>query len=159
MNIETYNRSLPLLAAALSDQRGIRVEVGGDKAYTDGKTIHLPCLPLDADESLLGAARGYIDHESAHVLFSDFGVLERVTLTPIEKHFANAIEDVRIESLMSERFPGCAGNFRETARYVLLDKGTTATDPALAAVNYVLYRLREKACPELEGHGQVRVYP
>ena len=149
MNTEIYNRSLPLLAAALSDQRGIRVEVGGDKAYTDGKTIHLPCLPLVADESLLGAARGYIDHESAHVLFSDFGVLERVTLTPLEKHFANAIEDTRIESLMSERFPGCAGNFRETAKYVLIDKGTTTTDPALAGGDRVLYRIRAKAGSEL----------
>ena len=101
MDTKIYERSLPLLAAALSDQRGIKVEIGGDKAFTDGKTIHLPCLPLDANEKLIGAARGFIDHESAHVLFSDFGVLERIMLTPLEKHFANAIEDVRIENLMA----------------------------------------------------------
>ena len=36
MNIETYHRSLPLLAAALTDQRGVKVEIGGNKAFTDG---------------------------------------------------------------------------------------------------------------------------
>ena len=36
MNTEVYNRSLPLLASALTDQRGIKVEVGGNKAFTDG---------------------------------------------------------------------------------------------------------------------------
>ena len=51
MNTETYNRSLPLLAAALSEQRSISVEIGGSRAFTDGKTIHLPSLPLDADEN------------------------------------------------------------------------------------------------------------
>ena len=49
MDTNTYNRSLPLLAAALSDQRNIKVDIGGEKAFTDGKTIHLPSLPLDAN--------------------------------------------------------------------------------------------------------------
>jgi hypothetical protein len=76
MHTETYSRSLPLLAAALSGQRGIRVEIGGDKACTDGATIRLPSLPLDMDDALLGVARGFLDHESAHILFSAFDALK-----------------------------------------------------------------------------------
>ena len=36
---------------------GIRVEIGGSEAYTDGKVIHLPSLQLEVDESLAGIAR------------------------------------------------------------------------------------------------------
>lgn len=37
---------LPLLASVLGNQYGVTVEIGGSEAYTDGKTIHLPALPL-----------------------------------------------------------------------------------------------------------------
>ena len=150
METSTYNRSLPLLAAALSEQRGIKVEIGGDHASTDGKTIHLPSLPLDVNDNLLGVARGYIDHESAHCLFTDFAVQDSNSLTPLEKFFANAIEDVRIEARMAERYPGCARNFRDTARHVFIDKAENVDpDPAFAVPSYVLLRLRSQACPEL----------
>ncbi len=150
MDTNTYNRSLPLLAAALSEQRNIKVEIGGEKAFTDGKTIHLPSLPLDADESLHSVAAGFLDHESAHVLFSEFNALNNAQLTPLEKFLANCVEDVRIEALMADRYPGSARNLRDTARHVFIDKaGEANTDPAFAVPNYVLLRLRSQACPEL----------
>ena len=40
---------LPLLASVLGNQYGVTVEIGGSEAYTDGKTIHLPALPLDSE--------------------------------------------------------------------------------------------------------------
>ncbi len=150
MNTETYNKSLPLTAAALSDNRGIKVEIGGDRAWTDNHVIHVPALPLDADETLLGVARGYLDHESAHCLFSDFSMEGGNTLTPLEKHFANTIEDVRIEKLMAERYPGSAKNLRETARHVFIDKvKDVEPDPAFAVPQYILLHLRARACPAL----------
>ena len=151
MHTETYSRSLPLLAAALSGQRGIRVEIGGDKACTDGATIRLPSLPLDMDDALLGVARGFLDHESAHILFSAFDALKDAGLTPLERYFANAIEDVRVETAMARRFPGCARNFRETARHVFLDAAKASGDPAGIVPSYVLLRLRRETCPELAG--------
>ncbi len=150
MDTNTYNRSLPLLAAALSDQRNIKVEIGGNRAFTDNRTIYLPALSLDADESLLGVARGFLDHESAHVLFSEFNALNNAQLTPLEKFLANCVEDVRIEALMADRYPGSARNLRETAKHVFIDKaGEANADPAFAVPNYVLLRLRSQACPEL----------
>ena len=150
MNTKIYERSLPLLAAALSDSRGVKVAIGGSGAFTDGHVVHIPSYPLDADEKLLGAARAALDHESGHVLYSEFSVLKRSSLTPLEKFFANVVEDVRVEALMAERYPGCAQNFRSGAKYMFIDKGAPTTDPVCAVPNYVLYRLRAKTCPELE---------
>jgi hypothetical protein len=67
INTQMIVRSLPLVASVLGKRYGVNVIIGGDKACTDGKTIHLPALPPDGDETLLGLVRSYIDHESAHV--------------------------------------------------------------------------------------------
>ena len=56
---------LPLLASVLGNQYGVTVEIGGSEAYTDGKTIHLPALPLDSEPELITMIIGYTDHESA----------------------------------------------------------------------------------------------
>ena len=58
---------LPLLASVLGNQYGVTVEIGGSEAYTDGKTIHLPALPLDFEPELIIMIRGFTDHESAHI--------------------------------------------------------------------------------------------
>jgi len=63
-------RSLPLLASILGRKYGVQVRIGGDEASTDGNIINLPDLPLDTDDTLLGLIRGYIDHESAHIVTS-----------------------------------------------------------------------------------------
>ena len=148
---QIYNRSLPLLAAALSDQRNIKVEIGGSEAFTNGHTIHLPALPLDANEELLGVARGYIDHESAHVLFTDFGELWAANMTPLQRHLENTIEDIRIEKLMVERFPGCAANLRDTARHVFMAEADTedTTDTMTTILNSILLEMRTETLPEL----------
>lgn len=50
---------LPLLASVLGNQYGVTVEIGGSEAYTDGKTIHLPALPLDSEPELITMIKGY----------------------------------------------------------------------------------------------------
>ncbi len=146
---QVYNRSLPLLAAALSDQRNIKVEIGGSEAFTNGHIIHLPALPLDANEELLGVARGYIDHESAHVLFTNFGELWAANMSPLQRHLENTIEDIRIEKLMVERFPGCAANLRDTARHVFLGETEDTTDAMTTILNAILLEMRTETLPEL----------
>ena len=58
-------KSLPMVASVLGRKYGVKVAIGGKDAYTDGNTIHLPALPLECSETLIGLARGYIDHEAA----------------------------------------------------------------------------------------------
>jgi len=104
--------ALPIVAQALA--RKAQVEIVFDShlntAATDGRRILLPVLPIpttddpsEALEKLAVLAYGYIDHEVGHVLFSDFGALERA-----KNHHGllNAIEDPRQELDMIRTYPG-----------------------------------------------------
>ena len=99
--------SLPLLASVLGRNYGVTVQIGGDSAYTNGNEIHIPSLPLNCDEEMVGLARGYIDHESAHIRFTDFEVLQEAKLDPVTHHLWNSIEDWRVEERLSSLYPGC----------------------------------------------------
>lgn len=111
MNNKLIMQSLPLVAAVLGNKYGVQVTIGGSKAFTDGNSINLPTLPLDCDETLLGLARGYIDHESAHIRETDFVSLKSAQLNPLEMNIWNCIEDWRVENKLAAIFPGCRGNF------------------------------------------------
>ena len=87
--------SLPLLAAVLGRNYGVEVRIGGNRAMTNGKVIHIPSLPLDREAALLGYARGYIDHEAAHIRHSDFAALKTANLDAVTFTLTNAIEDWR----------------------------------------------------------------
>ncbi|NHZ45289.1 hypothetical protein [Nitratidesulfovibrio liaohensis] len=104
-------RSLPLVASVLGRKCGVTVTIGGTEAYTDGSVIHLPALPVDAPDTFLALARGYIDQEAAHLRDTDFAALKAANLTPLEHHVWNIIEDWRVENRLVAAFPGCRGNF------------------------------------------------
>ncbi len=103
--------TLPLVASILGNKYGIEVKIGGKSAYTDGKTVILPSFPLDGDQNLLAKARGFIDHEAAHIRQTDFGFAALQNLTPIQRNLWNIIEDWRVERDLSKLFPGCRKNF------------------------------------------------
>ena len=42
MKNNTLHNAFPIVAAAIGNRFGIKVKVGGDQAYTDGKLIQLP---------------------------------------------------------------------------------------------------------------------
>ena len=63
--------ALPILAKMLGRRLGVQVVIGADAAHTDGQTIYLPALPAD-DAALAILANGYIDHEAAHLRYTDF---------------------------------------------------------------------------------------
>lgn len=101
--IKSLIGALPIVAKALGDKLGVRVRISGSEAYTDGSLINIPVLPEDS-ELAVDLARGYLDHEAAHVRFTDFAFTGD---TPFEHHLCNLIEDVRIEKALGGVFPGC----------------------------------------------------
>lgn len=113
--------ALPLIAAVLGRKYGVQVEIGGDSAYTDGSTIYLPSLPAYGDATLLGLAKGYVDHESAHIRDTDFAFMAKVKISPLEKHIWNIIEDYRVEHKLSSVFPGCAYNFKWLIKHLFIN--------------------------------------
>ncbi|WP_027366835.1 VWA domain-containing protein [Desulfocurvibacter africanus] len=144
-------RSLPLVASVLGRKYGVKVEIGGQVAYTDGKAIHLPSLPLDAPEILVNLARGYIDHESAHLRETDFGALKEAELTPLEMHIWNTIEDWRVENRLAALFPGCRQNFNWLIKYLFGSENAAdaTSNPALHVLNWLLMTVRSWDVPAL----------
>jgi len=139
MNI---TKSLPIVAKAMGDQMGVNVVIRGNTASTNGKTIYLPELPKDDAEAIL-LARGFLDHEAAHVRLTDFSVTEN---DPYLKNLTNIIEDVRIEKEMGQLYPGCAVNLRNLANH-LAETGSFDFDsdqPDQLFLGWVLARCRSR---------------
>lgn len=120
MQIRTQHiiNSLPLVADVLGRKYGVQVEIGGPTASTNGRTIHIPALPLDAGLDTVRLARGYIDHESGHLRHSDFNLLRKAKPTPFEHYVWNVLEDYCVESKLASAFPGCRDNLAWLRKYV-----------------------------------------
>jgi cobalamin biosynthesis protein CobT len=101
--------SLPILAVAFGRRQGIKVEIGGDVACTDGRVIHLPSLPLDCDEQLETKAFGYLYHEAGHIEFTDIAVFQQ-EMPAFTRNILNCIEDVRMEQERNLTYPGSAAS-------------------------------------------------
>ncbi len=149
-------RSLPLVASVLGRKYGVLVEMGGADAYTDGKTIHLPALPSEVPDTLLAMARGYLDHEAAHVRETDFSALEQARLTPLEMHVWNTLEDWRVEHKLAAIFPGCRQNFDWLIGHIFGsdDRGEPAA-PAMNILNWLLLEVRSWDVQVLSRHRDV----
>jgi cobalamin biosynthesis protein CobT len=138
-------RSLPLVASVLGRKYGVKVEIGGPDAYTDGTVIRLPSLPGDVPDTLLAMARGFLDHEAGHVRDTDFQALKDAALTPIEKHVWNTIEDWRVEQKLASIFPGCRQNFDWLIEHVFgSEPPDEHTQPAAIILNWLLLEVRSR---------------
>ena len=133
---------LPLLASVLGNQYGVTVEIGGSEAYTDGKTIHLPALPLDSEQELITMIKGYCDHESAHIRETNFEILRKANLTPFQHNLFNLLEDWRVEERLSARYPGCRENFRYLIQKLFGTQKAGDTNPAFSILNTILLTVR-----------------
>lgn len=118
--IRLIENSVERTARMLSQSYGINVVWKAGEVKTDGKTIYLPTLPDDAPDDLLEAIQGYLDHETAHILFTDFkaATSHRPELTDEEMHCVNIVEDVRVEAAISQLFPGSPYNLRRAHEWL-----------------------------------------
>lgn len=93
---------------------GLRVTQMGAQAYVktdkDGKPNHvnIPHIPDNAGEDLILAIQGFIDHEVAHIFFTEFMLSKEAMKKGGASLFSllNIVEDPRIETCMGKRFPG-----------------------------------------------------
>ncbi|UZE97265.1 VWA domain-containing protein [Alkalimarinus alittae] len=143
-NIQTaLERALPIVAAAYGEQFGVKVVLSGSDAYTDGETIVLPMLKSMSE--LKDVLFGYLAHEASHVKNSCFDTIKKCK-SPLEKSFLNIIEDIRIEQLIQEEFPGTQFTLNAVATYVV-EQGmslpaTPEDNEASQLHQYLLHRLR-----------------
>lgn len=115
-------------------EKDVNVTQRGARAYVQyshtGRPVrvNIPYIPDDATEELLDAIQGFMDHEVAHILFTDYTVLAKaksLKLTQIH----NIVEDSFIERKMAEQFAGSGANLRSVAEFFLKN----STDRDLAA--------------------------
>ncbi|MBK8269892.1 MAG: VWA domain-containing protein [Planctomycetes bacterium] len=111
MKHNPFESQLEKLARTLTDRFGVTVTCRGESAYTDGKQIVLPSLPDPMDDALERMIVGYLDHEMAHVAFSDFGEVATFNQKyPGAEGMLNVVEDALIEKLAMQRWPGVRAN-------------------------------------------------
>ena len=92
--------ALPIIAKALGRRLGVNVVIGArSQAGTDGQTIDLPPLAV--------LANGFIDHEAAHVRYTDFTVAKPAGLAGL---LTNLLEDIRVERALGAAYPGSRRN-------------------------------------------------
>jgi len=116
---DMFKQSLPVLARMMTAQYGLSVRFGSNPK-TDGQTICLPHLPLDADEDTRLIFEGHLDHEAAHCLFSDFSVMSGGRVKDrLFYGLLHGVEDPRIERAMAERYPGCRYNLIKSDEFSL----------------------------------------
>src|SRR5512146_635180 len=111
MRANPVESQLERLARTLTEQFSVNVICQGDNAWTDGRQIVLPSLPEPLNENLERMMVGYLDHELAHVAFSEFKVAEEFA----KKHpgfggLLNVVEDALIERRAMQRWPGVRAN-------------------------------------------------
>lgn len=142
--------ALPLIASVLGRKYGVKVHIGGERAYTDGRNIHLPALPLHSDENILNLVRGYLDHESAHLRATDFEALRNACMDAFEKEIWNILEDYLVEKRLSELYPGCRQNLEWLVRHIFADRQTDEIQHRAEAIfNWLLFAVRSLSMPEL----------
>nr|WP_181374677.1 porphyrin biosynthesis protein [Pectobacterium carotovorum]AKG47512.1 Aerobic cobaltochelatase subunit CobT [Pectobacterium carotovorum] len=126
INIEVLNfrESVQTVVSLLASKK-IRVVDFGTEAYCayNNKTgeleyINIPSIPDNASNELLAAIRGFIDHEVAHVLFTDISISKMMDGKKAHSLW-NVIEDTYIERKMSSMFPGSRKNLLQTQKHII----------------------------------------
>ena len=146
MNYVLHN-AFPIVAAALGNQLGIKVQIEGHAAMTDGERIILPSFD-GHDPEYRDMAWGYLAHEAAHIRYTDFAILQTVRRSKKRQVLLNIIEDVRVEALLQEDYPGTRMTIGSTIN-TLIRRGQlkpAASDAGLwlQLQSYILFGLRSK---------------
>jgi len=111
--LRTFGNLTQRMAQVMGRKSQVSVSFGGTMASAallkDGRYhINLPALPAGTimSEHQYRVYNGYIDHEAAHLRWSDFRVLKKGSKNPILRHMVNLVEDIRIENKQIETYPG-----------------------------------------------------
>jgi len=135
---EVIQKLVPLIAG-----KGLEVTQRGSKAYVKthpvtGKpvSVNIPNISDNASPDFVRAIQGFIDHEVAHVLFTDFDIYtsagaDQLKLSPKQRRFTeihNIVEDTMIEREMVKMFEGSARNLSDLGTHFI----EKVTKPAIA---------------------------
>ncbi|MHA0620625.1 cobaltochelatase CobT-related protein [Escherichia coli] len=124
--VQDFRDCVKRVVAMLSGKQ-IPVAERGNEAYVrynrlgEPVLVNIPSIPNDASPTLMNAVRGFLDHEVAHILFTE----PKVAMQMRERGKApstglwNALEDVFIERRMGQVFNGTRRNLLATQSLVI----------------------------------------
>lgn len=119
--IQLLRDSISKITQILSE-KDMRVTQIGTKAYVERDKlgnptcVNLPYIPDDADDGLLKAMQGFVDHEVSHILFSDASVAQKAKAQGKKiENLYGFFNDSHAESEMRKAFRGSNRNLTELA--------------------------------------------
>ena len=153
--MSTMMKGLRIAAAALGRRLGVTVTVDpfASTAYTDGKRVVLPVLPMAGPQEEEDLFLGLVAHEAFHIRHTflkgayDGTPPDGVTKTPFIKGLQNSLEDARIEKLGGKQYRGAPKLLANLIDYGIRaewfpDAPKDDTTPGTLATFAVLYRYR-----------------
>lgn len=119
--------SLLTVARAVSQRGNIVVNIGNNATAscsynpnTRQFTIDMPVM--QETERGFYLARGYIDHECGHALYTDFSARSQCP-DNIVRQLTNTFEDARIERKIGQVYPGCKQNIQKLNEIIFSESG------------------------------------
>lgn len=136
--------TLHIYLKLLTEELGLKLTIGGSKAYATKEGINLPALSPDSAKAKK-LAYGYSMHESGHIADTDFHIWPK---EPVLAKITNWFEDIRIETLRMKRYPGARKRLFDLVTLLVEDDFFTepreSDSPAKLVSALVLYRLRSE---------------
>jgi cobalamin biosynthesis protein CobT len=118
--VRVFESAMEKLGRILSDKYKIKVIFRHDTCMTDGKTIYLPVIPDNASDEFLAAVQGFLDHEVAHIIFSDMKAMKSLQRKDKKKwNIYQGLEDTRIEFAMRALWRGAGVNLNRCNEWSL----------------------------------------
>lgn len=138
--------------ASLMSSHNVKITFGGDNAktiYNESGVpleIRLPVISDEAGEEVIRVFHGYLDHEVAHVLYSDLStIFNELNKDRLLGDVFNIIEDARVERLMGKRFKGSVYNLAYMSERVFSEEyieNMQPHDTLIGKLNRVLFACR-----------------
>lgn len=136
--VEVLRETVKIVVAALS-AKSIPVTQSGSNAFIEWnagtgapKRINIPFVPDNGSDRLIKAVQGFVDHECAHVLFTDFKVVKSAKAAGAAA-MHNILEDTYIERNMKELYRGSRHNLNEVWGFIAEEMLREPIDAAIAS--------------------------
>ena len=121
--VEVLRETIKIVVSALSE-KSVPVTQAGARAFVEWhpvtgapKRINIPYVPDNASDRLIKAVQGFVDHECAHVLFTDFNCV-KAALKSGAGMVGNILEDTYIEREMKKLYAGSRHNLLEVWGFI-----------------------------------------
>ena len=135
--VEVLRESVKIVVAALSEksvpvtQIGMNAYVNFDKRTGRPIRVNIPFIPDNASDKLVDAVQGFVDHECAHILFTDYRALKKAVSAGVANTH-NILEDLYIERNMRELYRGSRHNLKKVWGFLATDIIAPKLEEAIA---------------------------